>query len=161
MKPIERVKDFLKKQEIKLEVIEFPEGATETCELAAQALGVLPAQIAKTLVFVGKKSNVLVVTCGDERVDQKKLKEYIGDKFRFARGEEVEELTGFPPGGVCPFALKSELPIIIDKSIERYPVVYTAAGNAGSAVPVTLEQLLEVTHGKLLSVCGEWVEKRA
>jgi len=153
MTPIERVKSFLKSQEVKLKVIEFPEGATQTCELAAQALGVEPAQIAKTLLFIGKKSNVLVVTCGDEKVDQKKLKEHFGDKFRFARAEEVEDITGFPPGGVCPFAVKSDVPIVIDKSIERFPVVYAAAGNAGSAVPVNLEQLLEVTGGQLLSVC--------
>ncbi|MDK2823682.1 MAG: hypothetical protein PWQ67_306 [Clostridia bacterium] len=153
MKPIERVKEFLNNQKVKLEVIEFPEGATETCELAAQALGVEPAQIAKTLLFVGKKSNVLVVTCGDEKVDTKKLKNYFGDKFRFARAEEVEELTGFPPGGVCPFAVKNKIPIVIDKSIKRFPVVYAAAGNAGSAVPVTLEQLLEVTKGQYLDVC--------
>jgi len=153
MTPIERVKKFLQNQEVKLEVIEFPEGATQTCELAAQALGVEPAQIAKSLLFVGKKTNVLVVTCGDEKVDQKKLKQHFGDKFRFARAEEVEEITGFPPGGVCPFALKQEIPIVIDESIRRFPVVYAAAGNAGSAVPVNLEQLLEVTGGQLLSVC--------
>lgn len=153
MTPIERVKSFLENQEVKLEVIEFPEGATETCELAAQALGVEPAQIAKSLLFVGKKTNVLVVTCGDEKVDSKKLKERFGDKFRFARAQEVEDLTGFPPGGVCPFALKSDIPIVIDKSIGRFPVVYAAAGNAGSAVPINLEQLLEITKGQLLSVC--------
>ena len=71
MTPIERVKEFLDEQPIDLEIIEFPEGATQTCELAAQALGVEPAQIAKTLLFIGKKSNVLVVTCGDEKVDTK------------------------------------------------------------------------------------------
>jgi len=153
MQPIERVKDFLNKQEIKLTVIEFPEGQTQTCELAAQALGVEPAQIAKSLLFIGKKINVLVVTCGDEKVDTKKLKEYFGGKFRFARPEEVEKITGFPPGGVCPFALKEEVPIVLDKSLKRFPVVYAAAGNAGSAVPVSLEQLLEITNGKYLEVC--------
>lgn len=153
MQPIEKVKDFLQNQKEKLEIIEFPEGATETCELAAEALGVEPAQIAKTLLFVGKKTNVIVVTCGDEKVDQRKLKARFADKFRFARAEEVEDLTGFPPGGVCPFALKNPIPIIIDESISRFPVVYAAAGNAGSAVPVNLEQLLDITKGELLSVC--------
>ena len=153
MTPLERVKDFLEKQETRLEVIEFPEGATRLVNWAAQALGVEPAQIAKSLLFVGKKMNILVVTCGDEKVDQKQLKEHFGDKFRFARAEEVLEITGFPPGGVCPFALKTPIPIVIDKSIGRFPVVYAAAGNAGSAVPVNLEQLLEITKGKLLSVC--------
>lgn len=153
MEPIERVKKFLAEQDVKLEVIEFPEGATETCDLAAQALGVEPAQIAKSLLFIGKNTNVLVVTCGDEKVDTKKLKQHFGGKFRFARSEEVEEITGFPPGGVCPFALKEEIPIVLDKSLARFPVVYTAAGNSGSAVPVTLEQLLTITKGECLDVC--------
>ncbi|MFZ7101924.1 MAG: YbaK/EbsC family protein [Peptococcaceae bacterium] len=153
MNPTDRVKTYLQKQTVKLEVIQFPEGATQTCELAAQALGVEPAQIAKTLLFIGKKGNVLVVTCGDKKVDAKKLKERFKDKFRFARAEEVMEFTGFPPGGVCPFALITEIPIVIDMSIARFPVVYTAAGNSGSAVPVTLKGLLEITQGEYLSVC--------
>ena len=153
MTTIERVKEFIKGQAINLDVIEFPEGATKTCELAAQALGVEPAQIAKTLLFIGKKTNVLVVTCGDEKVDGKKLKARFGDKFRFAKPDEVEEITGFPPGGVCPFALKTQVPIVIDKSLERFPVVYAAAGNSGSAVPITANQLLEITKGEYLSVC--------
>lgn len=153
MHSTERVKEFLKKQPVKLEVLEFPQGATETCELAAQALGVEPAQIAKTLLFIGKKGNVLVVTCGDKKVDTKKLKEHYQDKFRFAKADEVVEITGFPPGGVCPFALKTEIPIVVDTSIARFSVVYAAAGSSGSAVPVTLDQLLTITKGEYLSVC--------
>lgn len=153
MTPIERVKEFINEQPLDLEIIEFPEGATETCELAAQALGVEPAQIAKTLLFIGKKDNVLVVICGDEKVDTKKLRAHFGDKFRFAKAEEVEEITGYAPGGVCPFAIKTKTPIIIDKSLERFSVVYAAAGTSGSAVPITAQQLLEITQGEYLSVC--------
>jgi len=65
----------------------------------------------------------------------------------------VVEITGFPPGGVCPFALKTEIPIVVDTSIARFSVVYAAAGSSGSAVPVTLDQLLTITKGEYLSVC--------
>lgn len=150
---IEKVKEFFKQQNIDLEIIEFSKGETKTCELAAASLGVEPAQIAKSLLFVGKTRNVMVVTCGDRRVNVKKLKEHFGEKFRFARLEEVEQLTGFSPGGVCPFALPSDISIIIDKSLEKFPVVYAAAGNDASAVPVTARQLLEITKGDFLDVC--------
>ena len=81
-----------------------------------------------------------------------KIKGSSGDKFRFAKAEEVEEITGYSPGGMS-FAIKTEIPIIIDKSLERFPVVYAAAGTSGSAVPITVKQLLEITQGEYLSVC--------
>ena len=153
MRPIEKVKEYLQKQEIRLEVIEFPEGTTATSEAAAKALGVTPAQIAKTLLFVGKEKNVLVVTCGDEKVDSKKLKQHFGGKYRFARPEEVEEITGFSIGGVCPFALKNEVKIVLDASLAKFSVVYAAAGSSGSAVPANIEQLQIITGGEVLAVC--------
>lgn len=153
MSPLEKVKSYLAGLEKPLEVIEFPEGTTKTSEMAAQAIGVEVGQIAKTLVFIGKEKAVLVVTSGDVRVDVKKVKEYLGGKVRFAKPEECLELTGFPPGGVCPFAVKTPLPVIIDKSLERFSIVYAAAGSANSAVPVTVERLVEITKGHLKEVC--------
>lgn len=152
MEPIERVREYLKGLPVSLEIIEFAPGETRDCDMAGKALGVSPAQIAKTLLFIGKKTNAMVVTCGDRKVDSKKLKNHFGGRFRFARAEEVEDLTGFSPGGVCPFGLDGDIPFIIDPSIKRFDVVYSAAGNDASAVPVTFEQLLEITGGIGLDV---------
>ncbi|MGI6038219.1 MAG: YbaK/EbsC family protein, partial [Limnochordia bacterium] len=139
MESIQRVKAWLEPHGV--EVLELA-ADTRSAPLAAQALGVEVGQIAKTLVFVGKKQRAVVVTCGDTRIDTRKLKELTGEKMRFASPEETYEITGYPPGGVCPFALNDEVIILIDSSLERYPVVYAAAGTAQSAVPLSKEQLV-------------------
>ncbi|QNB45544.1 YbaK/EbsC family protein [Thermanaerosceptrum fracticalcis] len=151
--PLEKVREYMKTLPFSLEIILFNE-STHTSQLAAQALGVEVGQIAKTLVFVGKDSQaVLVVTSGDMKVDQKKLKEVAGFKPRFASAEEALALTGFPPGGVCPFAVPVTIPVFIDVSLERFPVVYAAAGTANSAVPITVPQLMTATRGNMCDVC--------
>lgn len=158
MTPLEIVQEFIKTLPFPLEVILLDE-STRTSALAAQALGVEVGQIAKTLVFVDKKDGddssqvVIVVTSGDVKVDTKKLKQHTGIKPRFATGEEAEKYTGFPPGGVCPFGLPDNIPIYIDISMQRFPKVYAAGGTANSAVPVTVQQLLEATGGRLCDVC--------
>lgn len=155
--PTKRVKDFLEGVSGDLKVVEIAE-STHTSELAARALGVEVAQIAKSLVFLLKGgSPVLVVTCGDMRVDMKKLKQTMGvaGKVSMAGPKEAEEITGFPPGGVCPFALKSNLPILLDQSLDRFPVVYAAAGSPHSLVPISLNQLEDITGGQTLDLCKE------
>lgn len=153
MTAVERVKEYLRKLPFKLEVILF-DACTHTSGLAAQALGVQEAQIAKTLVFVGKNKAILVVASGDKRVDAKKLKSITGEKMKFANQEQVELFTGFPPGGVCPFDVNQNLGILIDISLKRFEVVYAAAGTPNSAVPVTVPQLLEATGGCQVDVCS-------
>jgi Cys-tRNA(Pro) deacylase len=141
---IDKVKEFL--DPYGLRIIELEE-STRTADLAAQALGVEVGQIAKTLAFVGKTKAVLVVTSGDTRIDNKSLRKTVGEKMRMASPEEALELTGYAPGGVCPFGVAQDLRVLIDLSMERFPVVYAAAGTPNSAVPVSVEQLLTITGG--------------
>jgi prolyl-tRNA editing enzyme YbaK/EbsC (Cys-tRNA(Pro) deacylase) len=153
MNSLERVKEFFAHMPLPPEIIILNQD-TSTSALAAQALGVEVGQIAKTLVFTGKEGQgVVVVTSGDVRVDTKKLKQVVGFKPKFASGEEAQDLTGFPPGGVCPFALIKPLLVLIDVSMKRFPVVYAAAGTPNSAVPVDVSRLLEITGGQLCDVC--------
>jgi len=158
MSPLERVREYFKTLPFELEVRLFDD-STRTSALAAQALGVEVGQIAKTLVFIGKPGPdqkpqaVVVVTCGDVRVDTKKLKQHLGFKPKFADGEEAHELTGYPPGGVCPFDLPPGLPVFVDVSLRRFPLVFAAGGTDNSAVPITVEQLLYTTGGSLCDVC--------
>lgn len=150
---LEKVKEYIEILPISLKVIEFDEGSTKTSQMAADQLGVTVGQIAKTILFMGKGEAVLVVTSGDVKVSSGELKKIIGAKPKLATPEECIEITGFPPGGVCPFALKSSIRILIDKSMERFDVVYAAAGTANTAVPITVEELLMVTEGELVEVC--------
>lgn len=150
--PLERVKEFLGGYP-DLRIILF-DSSTHTSELAAQALGVTVGQIAKTLVFIADGNPILVVTCGDKRVNTKRLSKVLCcRKIRFADAQTVEALTGFSPGGVSPVGLLNVIPIYLDRSLYSYNVVYAAAGTANSALPVSPERLREVTGASVIDVC--------
>ena len=147
MSAIEKVKQFLYSKDPSVKELEF-EDDTGTSFLAAQALGTEVAQIAKSILLKDKKGQyLLVVATGDARIDNKKVKQISPSRLRMATPDEVLEVTGFPVGGVCPFALKSELPIYLDESLKRFSVVYAAAGTPNTAVPVSCEQLTAITGG--------------
>jgi prolyl-tRNA editing enzyme YbaK/EbsC (Cys-tRNA(Pro) deacylase) len=149
---IEKVKQFLYSKDPTVKVIEF-EQDTSTSYLAAQALGTEVAQIAKSILLKDKKgAYLLIVSTGDARIDNKKIKQISSTRLRMASADEVLEVTGFPIGGVCPFALKSQVPIYLDDSLRRFPVVYAAAGTANTAVPVSFEQLTAITGGSWCDV---------
>ena len=149
---IARVDKFLEPYE-GLKAIRF-DASTHTADMAADTLGVTPAEIAKTLCFSVDGSPLLVVTCGDKKVDAKRLARAAGGrKARFADAETVARVTGFPPGGVSPIGLLTPLPILLDESLYRFKVVYTAAGTPSSALPIKPDQLLEITHGSLVDIC--------
>ncbi|BBB93272.1 MAG TPA: YbaK/EbsC family protein [Methylomusa anaerophila] len=151
--PLERVRKVIASYP-ELKIILFEE-STHTSELAAQALGVLPAQIAKTLLFTTDDQAALVVTCGDRRVNTKLLKKVLGvHKVKFADADTVMNLTGFPPGGVSPLGAIQPIPIYLDKSLYAFDVVYTAAGTANSALPISPKRLEELTGARIIDVCS-------
>ena len=144
-----RVKKAIEKYE-DLKIITF-ETDTSTSELAARALGIATGQIAKSLCFTGDGQPFLVISVGDRKIDTKKLsKQLLMKKIKFADAHTTEQATGFTPGGVCPFALATALPIYLDKSLYKYEVVYAAAGTSNSVLPVTPQKLLEITGARLI-----------
>jgi Uncharacterized conserved protein len=148
MQEIERVRRFLNEKNPQLHII-ILEDSTKTAVLAAQALGIEVGQIAKSIVFKTKKEDYLmVVSAGDVRLDSKAIKEVVGEKVRMANADEVLEITGFNVGGVCPFALRREIPVFLDESLKRYKIVYAAAGTAHTALPIGYEELLRITGGR-------------
>ena len=152
MPTIEDVKQFLGDRGI--EVWEFEE-PTPNSEAAAKAVGCSVGEIAKSILFIIGGTPVVVVTSGDVRVKGSKLKQAVGltGKARLPEAGEVIAHTGYAPGGVCPFLLPEGLMVLIDASMRRFPLVYAAAGNEHSAVPVTVDQLLEITGGAEVNVC--------
>lgn len=149
--PLERVKESLRPFP-DLQIVLF-DASTHTSELAAQALGVTPAQIAKSLVFLADGQPLLIVTCGDKKIDTKKMSKLLGvKKVRFADAQTVLDTTGFPPGGVSPVGLLTEIPLYLDESLWDFDVVYAAAGTANSALPVSPDRLLEVTGAAKINV---------
>ena len=152
MPDIHEVKQYLAQRGIS--VWEFRE-PTPTAETAAMAVGCSAAEIAKTVVFIIGQTPVAVVTCGDVKIKTSKLKEATGltGKARLPQADEVKQHTGYAPGGVCPFLLPESLRVLIDTSMRRFATVYAAAGNDHSAVPVTVDQLLDLTGGEEVGVC--------
>lgn len=147
MNELERVREYLKFKNPKLRIIEF-EVDTSTAYLAAKALGKEVGQIAKSILFKTKDDRFLmVVSAGDVKLDSKAVKELAGARVRMANPDEVLARTGFKVGGVCPFALATEMDIYLDESLKRYDVVYAAAGTANTALPITFEELLKITGG--------------
>ena len=135
-----------------LTALEFEAGSTPTSELAAAQIGCEVGQIAKSMLLKGKDGEFRLIVCaGDKRVDNKKLKAALGVKARFATIEETGEQTGFKPGGVCPFAL-DHLTILIDESLSRFDVIYPAAGNDASGVPVSFDALRELVGAETCDV---------
>ncbi len=127
--------------------------STATVELAAIAHGVEPALIAKTMSFKLKDRDILIVTKGDARIDNRKYKDCFHEKATMLNYEEVLEITGHPVGGVCPFGLKNPMDIYLDISMKGFEYVYPAAGSANSAVKITPERLHEITGAAWVDVC--------
>jgi prolyl-tRNA editing enzyme YbaK/EbsC (Cys-tRNA(Pro) deacylase) len=125
--------------------------STATVALAAEALGVAPGQIAKTLTLWLDDEVVVLVARGDARLDNRKYKDCFGRKPRMLGLDEVERETGHPVGGVCPFGLARPLRVFCDASLRAFDVVYPAAGAPDAAVRITPERLAALTR-------AEWVD---
>ncbi len=152
MTAIMKLKEYLAGHQI--EVWEYVE-PTATAATAAAAVGCGVAEIAKTLLFLVGGTPVAVVTCGDMKVKSSRLKRASGlsGKVKLPQEDEVLKYTGYAPGGVCPFLLPAELPVFLDSSLQRFPIVYAAAGNHHSAVPVSMAQLEQLTGGRVVDLC--------
>lgn len=149
---VESVKKQFEVEKLGLEVMEF-ESSSATVELAAELIGVEPGQIAKTMAFKVAGEDILIVSKGDARIDNRKYKDQFKSKAKMLKFEEVMEATGHPVGGVCPFGLKNPLKVFLDDSLKVYDVVYPAGGSPSSAVKISVDKLGEVTGGKWIDVC--------
>lgn len=150
---VEKVRQFfIEKGHSELQIIEH-EASTATVELAAIANGVAPDLIAKTMAFGLKDREILIVTKGTAKIDNRKYKDCFHEKARMLSYEEVLEITGHPVGGVCPFALKNPLDIYLDISMKEFEYIYPAAGTTNSAVKITPDILQEITGGTWIDVC--------
>jgi len=149
---LQSVRAFFQQLELNLPIIEL-QVSTATVALAAEAHGVEPGQIAKTLAFRLNDDRVLLVVAkGDARIDHKKFKDALG-KGKMLSLDEVVELTGHPVGGVCPFGLAQALPVYLDISLQTYEEVIPAAGSVNSAVRISPALMLKITNGQWVDVC--------
>ncbi|NCB52134.1 MAG: YbaK/EbsC family protein [Clostridia bacterium] len=148
---IEKGRAYFRQFGMEERVIEF-EVSSATVELAAQALGVEGARIAKTLSFRMPEGCVLVVAAGDARIDNRKFKDFFHSKASMLSAEEVLELVGHPVGGVCPFGINDGVPVYLDESLKRFETVFPAVGSGQSAIELTLDELFEYSNA------SAWIE---
>jgi prolyl-tRNA editing enzyme YbaK/EbsC (Cys-tRNA(Pro) deacylase) len=147
---LQSVREFLAQHAPDVEILE-KQTSTATVAEAAEAFGVEPGQIAKTLSLWLRDEVVLLVMGGDARIDNRKYKEQIGGKARMLSAEEVLEWTSHPVGGVCPFGLAHPLRVFLDQSVRRFSVVLPAAGATNAAVRISPDRLAQL-------VKAEWVD---
>jgi prolyl-tRNA editing enzyme YbaK/EbsC (Cys-tRNA(Pro) deacylase) len=127
--------------------------SSATVALAAEAYGVEPGRIAKTLSLRIGERVLLIVTSGTSRLDNKKLKARFGGKPKMLGVEEVTEITGHEVGGVCPFGLIIPLPVYCDVSLKAFDEVVPAAGSTHSAVRIAPMRLAELVKAEWVDVC--------
>lgn len=136
--------------------IRFFETSTATSQQAADNIGCDLGQIVKSLAFMVDGSPILVLTSGDQRVDDRKLAamfEVGRKKVKIAAPEQCVEVYGYAPGGVPPIALRTpHLPVYIDDSLQRYEIVYAAGGAHNAIFPIALDTLVTITNGQLADV---------
>ena len=148
----ERVKQYFDEHNIPNEIILLKESSA-TVELAAKALGREPGEIAKSLALKRKDGVViLLVVCGTARIDNRRFKDTFQCKAQMLTKEETLEATGHPVGGVCPFALRSDIEVYLDESLKKYSEVFPAAGTGNSAVKFSIQELEHATKGTWVHV---------
>ena len=127
--------------------------STATVAEAAAVIGVEPGRIAKTLALKVGEETMLLVTRGDARLGNALCKAELGGRPRMLNAEATLAVTGHAVGGVCPFGLAHDLPIVADRSLLAYPTVFPAAGSQTSSVEIAPQRLAELIGARWVTIC--------
>ncbi len=155
---VESVKEYLKPYG-KVDAVQEFDVSSATVELAAQALGVEPARIAKTISLKDEEGCILVVAAGDAKIDNSKFKAEFHMKAKMLAPEETVALTGHAIGGICPFDNPAGARAYLDVSLKRFETVFPACGSSNSAIELTCEELERCSRSlRWVDVCKNWNE---
>ena len=154
---ISKVREYLEKFNMQDKILEFPV-STATVELAAEAAGVIPARICKTVSFKSPEGCVLIETAGDVKIDNSKFKNFFGFKAKMLTPDEVLHYTGHEVGGVCAFAIeRSDVKVYTDVSMKRFNTIFPACGSSNSAIEMTCDELFAISEAlEWIDVCKGW-----
>ena len=154
---IQKVRAYFKPLGIEGRIREF-DVSSATVELAAVAVGVEGARIAKSLSFKVEDKPIIIVVAGDAKVDNSRYKAQFHTKAKMLTHEEAHELIGHDVGGVCPFALPEDVKVYLDVSLKRFETVFPAAGSSNSAVEMTCDELERYASNfvEWVDVCKGW-----
>ena len=148
---IEKGREYFRQFGMEDRVQEFTVSSA-TVELAALALGVEGARIAKTLSFKKDDTCILILAAGDARIDNRKFKDKFHMKAKMPSPEEVLEIVGHPVGGVCPFGINDGIEVYLDESLKRFETVFPAVGSPSSAIELDLDELFKYSNAL------EWID---
>lgn len=148
---IEKGRAYFRQFGMEDRVLEF-NVSSATVELAALALGVEGARIAKTLSFKRGDSCILILAAGDARIDNHKFKDKFHMKAKMPSPDEVLTLVGHPVGGVCPFGINDGIDVYLDESLKRFETVFPAVGSGNSAIELNLDELYKYSNAV------EWID---
>ena len=154
---IQNVRGYLAPLGLGDRILEF-ETSSATVELAAQAAGVIPARIAKSLSLMLPEGPILLVTAGDARIDNPRFKAWFHAKAKMLSADEVALRIGHAVGGVCPFAIKDDVRTWLDVSLKRFDTVFPACGSANSAIELSCDALEAAAQNFAgwVDVCKGW-----
>jgi len=147
--PVKRVIETLSKfnENLKVQILEK---TARTAKEAANALNCEEGAIVKSLVFKTETEFLVCLISGDKRCSLNKLKKVISKKdVSMASADDVKAQTGFTIGGVSPVGHINDLDIIIDKTLERFQIVYAAAGHPNSIFKIDISKLKDLTKGRV------------
>lgn len=148
---IEKGRAYFRQFGMEDRVLEF-NVSSATVELAALALGVEGARIAKTLSFKKGDSCILILAAGDARIDNHQFKDKFHMKAKMPSPDEVLTLVGHPVGGVCPFGINDGIDVYLDESLKRFETVFPAVGSGNSAIELNLDELYKYSNAV------EWID---
>ena len=153
----QKVREYFKGFGIEDRIREF-DISSATVELAAIAVGVEGARIAKSMSFKIGEEPIIIVMAGDAKVDNSRYKAQFHTKAKMLTHEEAHELIGHDVGGVCPFALPEDVKVYLDVSMKRFETVFPAAGSSNSAVEMTCDELERYASNfaAWVDVCKGW-----
>ena len=150
---LEAVKDYFAQHNMDDRIMVL-DSSTATVEEAADAHGVDPDQIGKTLSFKLDEKAILIVVAGKSKIDNKKYKQCFSKKAKMLNSEEALEETGHAIGGVCPFGLKNPIDVYLDVSLKHHSEIIPAAGDRHSSIRLTIKELEEYSNYKgWIDVC--------
>ena len=154
---IQKVRAYMEPLGIADRIREF-DVSSATVELAAVAVGMEGARIAKSLSFKVNEEPIIIVAAGDAKVDNAKYKAQFHTKAKMLTHEEAHTLIGHDVGGVCPFALPENVKVYLDVSLKRFETVFPAAGSDSSAIELTCEELERYSSNfqAWVDVCKGW-----
>lgn len=150
---IEKGRAYFRALGLEDRVLEF-DVSSATVDLAAKALGIEGARVAKTLSFKIGEQVILILTQGDAKIDNHKYKEKFHAKAKMLTPDECVELVGHPVGGVCPFGINDGIDVYLDVSLKKFSSVFPAVGSGNSAIELTPEELFRYSNAiEWIDVC--------